>query len=91
MSSTELENKITKMQEWEALAEEAKAEADTLRDAIKAELLKRDTDELQAGRFIVRWSTVLTSRLDTTALKKAMPGIYKAYTKQTTSRRFSVA
>lgn len=91
MSSIELESKITKMQEWEALAEEAKAEADTLRDAIKAELLKRDTDELQAGRFIVRWSTVLTSRLDTTALKKAMPEIYKAYTKQTTSRRFSVA
>lgn len=91
MSSTELESKIAKMQEWEALAEEAKAEADALRDTIKAELLKQDVEELQAGRFIIRWPVVLTSRFDTTAFKKAMPEVYKAYTKQTTSRRFSVA
>lgn len=91
MSSTELESKIAKMQEWEALAEEARAEADALRDTIKAELLNRDAEELQAGRFIIRWPTVLTSRFDTTAFKKAMPEVYKAYLKQTTSRRFSVA
>ncbi len=91
MSSTELESKIAKMQEWEALAEEAKAEADALRDTIKAELLKQDVEELQAGRFIIHWPVVLTSRFDTTAFKKAMPEVYKAYLKQATSRRFSVA
>lgn len=91
MSSTELESKIAKMQEWEALAEKAREEADALRDTIKAELLNRDTEELQAGRFIIRWPTVLTSRFDTTAFKKATPEVYKAYLKQTTSRRFSVA
>lgn len=90
MSTTEIENKIAKMQEWEALAEEAKAEAEALRDSIKAEMLARDTEELEAGRFIVRWSTVLSNRFDTTAFKKVMPDVYKAFTKQTTSRRFSV-
>ena len=90
MSTTEIENKIAKMQEWEALAEEAKAEAEALRDSIKAEMLARDTEELEAGRFIVRLSTVLSNRFDTTAFKKVMPDVYKAFTKQTTSRRFSV-
>ena len=90
MSTTELEAKIAKMQEWESLAEEAKAEAEALRDSIKAEMLARETEELQAGRFIVRWSTVLTNRFDTTAFKKVMPDVYKSFTKQITSRCFSV-
>ena len=49
MSTIELETKIRKMQEWEALAEEAKAEAESLRDEIKAEMLNRNTEELTAG------------------------------------------
>lgn len=40
MSVNELERKISKMQEWESLAEEAKAEAEALRDEIKAEMLE---------------------------------------------------
>ena len=70
--------------------EEAKAEAEAIRDSIKAEMLDRDTEELEAGQYIVRWSSVLTQRLDTTAFKKAMPDVYKAFTKQTASRRFSI-
>lgn len=90
MSTIEMESKIKKMQEWEALAEEAKAEAEALRDEIKAEMMKRDTEELTAGRYILRWTTVLSNRFDSTAFKKVMPDVYKAYTKQTTSRRFSI-
>ncbi len=62
MSVNELERKITKMQEWEALAEEAKAEAESLRDEIKSEMLERDLEELEAGKFIVRWTSVLSNR-----------------------------
>ena len=91
MSANELENRIAKMQEWEALAEEAKAEADALRDEIKAEMLKQKTEELQAGRFIVRWTSVLSNRFDTTEFKKQYADLYKQYTKQIASRRFSIA
>jgi predicted phage-related endonuclease len=72
------------------LIEEAKAEADSLRDEIKAEMLNRDTEELTAGQYIVRYTTVLSNRFDSTAFKKIMPEIYKAYTKQVSSRRFSI-
>lgn len=91
MSNFELESRIRKMQEWEAMAEEAKAEAEAIRDEIKAEMVKRDTEELTAGSFIVRWTSVLSQRFDSTAFKKVMPEIYKAYTKQVSSRRFSIS
>ena len=71
--------------------EEARSEAEALRDSIKQEMLNRNTDEMEVGQYIVRWSSVLTQRLDTTAFKKAMPDVYKAFIKQTTSRRFSIA
>lgn len=89
MSTHEMESKIAKLQEWEALAEEAKAEA--LRDEIKAEMLTRDIEEMEAGRFIIRWTSVLSNRFDTTTFKKDHAEMYKQYTKQTASRRFSIA
>ena len=91
MSTIDLETKITKMQEYEALAEEAKAEAEALRDEIKAELNNRNTEEVTTGKYIVRWTSVLSLRFDSTAFKKAMPEVYKAFTKQVSSRRFSVS
>ncbi len=91
MSLNELELDVVKMQEWEALAEEAKAEADAIRDRIKAEMLNRDTEELIAGRYIVRWTSVLSSRFDSTAFKREHADLYKDYVKQVSSKRFSVA
>lgn len=91
MSINELTTKIEALQEWERLMEEAKAEAEAIRDEIKQEMLLRDTEELEAGAFIVRWTSVLSQRFDTTAFKKVMPEVYKAYTKQVSSRRFSIA
>lgn len=91
MSLNELELDVEKMQEWEALAEEAKAEADAIRDRIKGEMLSRDTEELIAGRYIVRWTSVLSSRFDSTAFKREHADLYKDYVKQVSSKRFSIA
>jgi predicted phage-related endonuclease len=91
MSTIEITSKIETLKDLESLIEEAKAEAETLRDEIKSEMLNRDTEELEAGKYIVRWTSVLTQRFDTTAFKKVMPDVYKAYTKQVSSRRFSIA
>lgn len=68
-----------------------KAEAESVRDEIKQEMMAQDTEELEVGQYIIRWTSVLTNRFDTTAFKKVLPDVYKAYTKQITSRRFSIA
>lgn len=91
MSTVEITSKIEELRELEALIFEAQAEADTIRDELKAHMQAQNTEELTAGRYILRWTTVLSNRLDSSALKKVMPDIYKAYTKQTTSRRFSIS
>ena len=56
MSRNELVAKIEALTEWESVIEEAKAEAEAIRDAIKAEMMERDTEELTAGQYIVRWT-----------------------------------
>ena len=91
MANNELLNKIEELNSWEKLMEEARAEAEALRDSIKQEMLERDTEELECGQYIIRWTSVLTQRYDSTSFKKAMPDVYKAFIKQTTSRRFSIA
>ena len=91
MSTHELTAQIESLRALDELIEEAKAEAETLRDAIKQEMLNRDTEELTAGQYIVRYTSVLSQRFDTTAFKKVMPEVYKAYTKQVSSKRFSIS
>ena len=91
MSRNELIAKIEALNEWEAVIEEAKAEAEAIRDSIKQEMLERDTEELTAGQYIVRWTSVLSNRYDTTAFKKTYGDLYKAFTKQSQSRRFTIS
>ncbi|MBE6969075.1 MAG: hypothetical protein E7442_03000 [Ruminococcaceae bacterium] len=91
MSTNELSSKIEALREWENVIAEAQAEAEAIRDSLKAEMTQRDVEELEAGQYIIRWTSVLSQRFDTTAFKKVMPEVYKAYTKQVTSRRFSIA
>ena len=91
MSINEMENKIRALNEWEDVIREAQAEAEAIRDAIKAEMLAQNIEELEAGAFIVRWTSVLTNRFDSTAFKKEHIDLYKQFTKQIASKRFSIA
>ena len=70
MSRNELIAKIETLQTLEALIEETKAEAETVRNSIKAEMEAADTEELSAGGYIVRWTSVLTTRFDTKSFKE---------------------
>ena len=90
MSKIELLAKIELLNKYEAMLEELKAEADTIRNSIKAEMEARDVEELVAGQYIIRWTSVLSNRFDSTAFKKVLPELYKAYTKQVASRRFTI-
>ena len=91
MSKIELLAKIELLNKHEAMIEEMKEEADKVRNSIKAEMEQREVEELIAGQYIVRWTSVLSNRFDSTAFKKVMPEIYKAYTKQVSSRRFTIS
>ena len=91
MTKKEIIAQIELMNEWERVIEEAKAEVEAIKDSIKAEMADRDLDELEAGSYIVRYKTVATSRFDSIAFKKTYEDLYKAFLKQSTSRRFSIS
>ena len=90
MSTMEIIRKIEVLKEWEVLIEEAKTEAEALREEIKTEMLNRNIEEMEVGRYIIRWTHDLSLRFDSTTFKKVMPEVYKEYTKQVTSKRFSI-
>lgn len=89
MSIFEMEKKIRDLRQLQALIDEAQAEAEEIKDAIKAAM--GETETLSVGEYKVTWKTVKSSRLDTTALKKALPEVAERFTRETTTRRFCVA
>ena len=91
MSKIELLAKIELLNKYEAMIDEMKSEAESIRNTIKAEMEERDLEELIAGQYIIRYTSVLSQRFDSTAFKKVMPEVYKAYTKQVSSRRFTIS
>lgn len=89
MSTNELEAKVRELRELQALIEEAQEEAEAIKDQLKAHMGERE--ELRAGGYKITWKPVTSSRLDATALRKALPEVAERFTRSTTVRRFCVA
>lgn len=88
MSNPNMESKVKELMELRRMKEEIEAEITAAEDEIKAVMGSEET--LLAGAFKVDWKTVITSRIDTAALKRVMPEIAERFMKQTTTRRFCV-
>ena len=91
MANNDLIQRIEALNEWEALMEEAKAEAEAIRDSLKQELLERNIEELECGQYIIRYQSLVSNRFDNSAFKKALPDVYKSFIRQSISKRFSIA
>ena len=89
MSTNELEMKIRELRQLQQLIEEAQAEAEGIKDAIKAHM--GASEELRAGEYKVTWKPVTASRLDAAALKAALPEVAARFTRTSLTRRFTVA
>lgn len=91
MSKHEMISMIETMNNYDDLAAKAKAKADAIRDALKDEMLRQGTDELAAGAYIVRYTSVISNRFDSTTFKRLYADLYKDFTKAVSSRRFTVS
>ena len=85
-----MQNRIMKLREIEAQQKALDEQAEKIRQEIKADMEEKQVDEMQAGSFIVRWKTILSSKLDGKALKAALSEIYGQYCKASASRRFTI-
>ena len=89
MSINEMEVKARELRQLQALIEEAQAEAEAIKDAIKA--VMGDSESVQAGEYRITWRAVTSSRIDTSALRKALPDVAERFTKATVTRRFVIS
>ena len=91
MTNQEMLKKVRELKELKAMADELSAEITAIEDVVKAELTALGVDEMQVDVFKVRYKTVISSRFDSKAFKTAHAELYDQYTKQTASKRFSIA
>ena len=91
MNKNDITAKIHELRELRRMADEIAAEIDVIQDAIKAHMTAQQLDTLTGTDWKVTYKPVTSRRIDTTALKKALPDIAEQYTKTTTARRFILA
>ncbi len=91
MSKNEMMTLIETMNNYDDLAAKVKAKADAIRDAIKAEMERQAVEELICGQYIVRYTSVISNRFDSTTFKRLYADLYKDFTKPVSSRRFTVS
>ena len=91
MTERMIENRIKKLQAIEAQQKELEAQADTIRAELKADLKEKGVEEFKTKNFILRWKEIISNRLDSKALKAALPDVYGQFCKASASRRFTIA
>lgn len=89
MSMNDLQAKAKEIRELMRMKEELEAEITGLQDEIKGYM--GDSEELITGEYKIRWSTVKSTRLDSTKLKAEHADLYSQYCKESVTRRFSIA
>lgn len=91
MSRQDIEGKVQEIRELKRMQEELSAELEALTCEIKAHMDAEGLETVSGTDWKVTYKAVTTSRIDTAALKKALPDLARQFTKQTTSRRFCIA
>lgn len=91
MVNKNLDSQIHELRELRRMADELAAKIDTIQDTIKCEMEAAGVDTLTGSDWKTTWKSVTSSRIDTAALKKALPDLAAQFTKTSTVRRFSVA
>lgn len=67
------------------------AQAEAIKAELKADLEEKGVEELKTKNFILRWKEIVSNRIDSKALKAALPDVYGQFCKASVSRRFTVA
>lgn len=91
MSRTDINETVKEIRELKRMREELDAEIAAAEDLIKAEMNRTSNYTILGDDYKVTWNEVTSTRVDTTALKKALPEVVERFTKTTTSRRFCIA
>ena len=91
MGEKALENRVKKLKALEAQQKALEKQIEELKKEIKEDMIQKGMEQQAAGDFIIRFSTVITSRFDSKRFQQEHAKLYGQYIKQTESHRFSIA
>lgn len=91
MSINEMDSKINELRELRRMADELAGEIESITDSIKTHMDAEGVDTISGTDWKVTYKAVTSSRIDTSALKKALPDVVERFSKTTTARRFCIA
>ena len=90
MSTYELDNQVNSLREIQTTIERLTAEAEAIKDSIKAEMVNRGEETLTGNGWKASWKVIESSRLDSKALKAQAPEVYARFTISTRTSRFTI-
>ena len=91
MSVDVMNEKVKELRELRRMLEDLATEIASIEEELKDHMDWCGMDMLLGMDWSITWKSVASSRLDTAALKKALPDVVERFTKTTTCRRFCVA
>ena len=90
MSINEMDAKAAEYFALQEQIEQLQAEAEAIKDSLKAVMLDRATEELEGHGWRATWHNTVTNRFDSSAFKKAHADLYTAFCKPATGTRFTL-
>ena len=89
MKREEIAQLVKEIRENERMLDELNTIQETLKDKIKQAMTAENVEEIAGNDYKITWHSVTSTRLDTTAIKKAFPAEALApYMKTSSARRF---
>ena len=90
MDNKTINEKIVEIRNFENEIKQMQEVVDSLKDELKNEMTARGVDELDTGTFKLTFKEVVSNRFDSKAFQKDNEIIYKAYLKESVSKRFTI-
>lgn len=90
MNKAEINETVKNIRELKRMREEIEAEITAEEDRIKEEMNRTSNYTITGDDYKVTYTEVKNTRIDTAALKKALPDVVEKFTKTSTIRRFCI-
>lgn len=90
MDNKTINEKVVELRNFENEIKQMQEIVDSLKDELKNEMTARGVDELDTGTFKLTFKEVVSNRFDSKAFQKDNEIIYKAYLKESVSKRFTI-
>ena len=91
MTERQIENRVKKLKAIEKQRKDLEAQEKALKEEIKRDMESKGLEELKTKNFIIRWKEIISNSLDSKALRASFPDICEQFTKQSASKRFTIA